>query len=123
MKLQLANSFMKRLLGLLEKVVVASSGIEYEHTFMVVDFGKKPNYEIILGRPFMCQMKMIQDWRCDFIYLCQPSATTCISLKDHSYKDVNYTPIRDMVSMIEKIDSLPSWLVHKELVCLCEIKK
>ena len=62
MKLQLADGFMKRLLGLLEKVVVTFGGIEYEHTFAVVDFGKEPNYKIILGRPFMRQMKMIQDW-------------------------------------------------------------
>ena len=48
MKLQLADGF-KRLLGLLEKFVVTSCGIEYEHTFVVVDFGKGPNYEIILG--------------------------------------------------------------------------
>ena len=61
MKLQLADGFMERLLGLLEKVVVTSYGIEYEHTFAVVDCGKEPNYEIILGRPFMRQMKMIQD--------------------------------------------------------------
>ena len=61
MKLQLADGLMERPLGLLEKVVVASCGIEYEHTFAVVDFGKEPNYEIILGRPFMHQMKMIQD--------------------------------------------------------------
>ena len=50
MKLQLVDSFMERLLGLLQKVVVISCGIEYEHTFAVVDFGKEPNYEIILGR-------------------------------------------------------------------------
>ena len=61
MKLHLVDRFMKRPLGLLEKVVVTSCGIKYEHTFGVVDFGKEPNYEIILGRPFMCQMKMIQD--------------------------------------------------------------
>ena len=28
-----------------------------------------------------------------------------------------------MVSVIEKTDSLPSWLVHKEPVWLCEIKE
>ena len=48
-------------IGLLEKIIVTSCGIEYEHTFAIVDFGKKPNYEIILGRPFMRQLKMIQD--------------------------------------------------------------
>ena len=59
MKLQLAHGFMERPLGLLEKVVVTSCGIEYEHTFAMVNFGKKPNYEIILGRQFMRQTKMI----------------------------------------------------------------
>ena len=28
-----------------------------------------------------------------------------------------------MVFVIEKIDSLPSWLVHKEPIWLCEIKE
>ncbi|MCO5560551.1 hypothetical protein L7F22_014166 [Adiantum nelumboides] len=57
MKLQLANGFMESPIGLLEKTIVTSCGIEYEHTFAVVDFGRKPNYEIILGRPFMRQLK------------------------------------------------------------------
>ena len=84
-------------------------------SFVEVDFGKGPNYEIILGRPFMHLMKMIQYWGYHFIYQHYPSTTTHISLKE-SYKDTNYTLVRDMVSMIEKAHSLPSWLVHKELV-------
>ena len=68
-------------------------------------------------------MKLIQDWGHDFIYLCQPSAINFIGLKDHSYKDVNYTPIRYMVSVIEKAKSLPSWLVHKEPIWLCEVNE
>ena len=68
-------------------------------------------------------MKMIQDWGYVFIYLCQTSTTTHISLKDHSYKDVNYTLVRDMVSMIEKVESLPSWLVHKEPIWFCEVNE
>ena len=60
-KLQLVDGFIEKPLCLLEKVVVTLCGIEYEHTFVVVNFGKKPNYEIILGRPFMRHMKMIQD--------------------------------------------------------------
>ena len=71
----------------------------------------------------MCQMKMIQDWGYDYIYLHQPSATTHISLKDHLYKDVDYTPISDMVFVIEKTNSLPSLLVHKEPIWLCEGKE
>ena len=53
MKLQLGDVFIESSIGLLEKIVVTSCGIEYEHTFAVVEFGRKPNYEIILGRPFM----------------------------------------------------------------------
>ena len=41
MKLQLANYFIKSPIGLLEWVVVTSNGIEYEHTFAVVNFGQK----------------------------------------------------------------------------------
>ena len=61
MKLQLVDGFIESPIGLLEKLVASSCRIEYEHTFAVVDFGKKPNYKIILGCPFMCQLKMIQD--------------------------------------------------------------
>ena len=61
LKLQLTDSFKESPMGLLEKMVVTSCGIEYKHTFAVVDFGKKPNCEIILGFPFMRQLKMIQD--------------------------------------------------------------
>ncbi len=49
MKLQLADGYMESPLGVLEEIIVTSCGIEYEHNFAVVDFGKKPNYEIILG--------------------------------------------------------------------------
>ena len=85
MKLQLADGYIE---SLLEKVVVTSCGVEYEHTFAVVDFGKDPNYNIILGRPFMRQLKMIQDWGFNYIYLRQQEAITRVNLKDHSYKDV-----------------------------------
>ena len=63
MKLQLADGHIEKPIGLLEKVVVVTScGVEYEHTFVVgVDFGKRQNYGIILGRPFRRQLKMIQD--------------------------------------------------------------
>ena len=60
-ELQLANGYIESPIGLLEKVIVTSCVIEYKHTFVVVNFGKKPNYEIILGCPFMQQLKMIQD--------------------------------------------------------------
>ena len=59
MKLQLANGYIESPIGLLENVVVTSCGIEYEHTFLMVELGKKPNYGIILGLPLMRKLKMI----------------------------------------------------------------
>ena len=53
MKLQLVDGSIERPIGLLEKVIVTACGFEHEHTFSVVDFEKSPNYDIILGRPFM----------------------------------------------------------------------
>ena len=53
--MQLVDGSLENPMGLLENVIVKSCGIEYEHTFAIVDFGKNPNYEVILGRPFMCQ--------------------------------------------------------------------
>ena len=71
MKFQLADGHTERPIGLLEGAVVASCGVEYEHTFAIVDFGKNPNYDIILGRPFMIHLKLIQDWGFNYIYLKQ----------------------------------------------------
>ena len=120
MKLQLADGYIESPIGLLEKVIVTSCKIEYKHTFVVVDFGKKPNYEIILGCPFMRQLKMIQDWGYNYIYLRHPNATTRIDLRDHSYKDVVNTPVRDMVSTIVHEDLVPSWLVNRRPLWLSE---
>ena len=53
-----ADGCIEKPLGLLKRVIVTSCGVEYEHTFAVVDFGKKPNYDIILGRQFMRHLKM-----------------------------------------------------------------
>ena len=40
-------------------------------------------------------------------------------MRDHSYKDVLNTPVRDMVSTIGQEDTIPSWLVHKDPLGLC----
>ena len=109
MKLQLADGYVERPMGLLEKVVVSSCNIEYEHTFAVVDFGTKPNYKIILGLPFMRQLKMIQDWGYNYLYLKQPNAMTQNDLKDHSFHDVRNTPVRDFETSTME-DTTPSWL-------------
>ena len=98
MKLQLADGYIEKSIGLLEKVVVSSCGVEYEHTFAIVNFGKSSNYDIILGRPFMRQLKMIQDWGFNYIYLRQQQAVTRINLSNHSYRDVARTPVEDFES-------------------------
>ena len=69
MNLQLADGSLENPIGLLENVTVKSYGIEYEHTFAIVDFGKNTNYKVILGRPFMKQFKMVQDWGYNYLYL------------------------------------------------------
>ena len=69
MKLQLADGYIEESLGLFKCVVVTSCGIEYKHTFVVVDFGKKSTYDVVLGRTFMRQLKLIQDWGYNYIYL------------------------------------------------------
>ena len=38
MKLQLTDGYIESPIGLLEKVIVTSCGIEYKHTFVVVNF-------------------------------------------------------------------------------------
>ena len=46
----------------------------------------------------MRQLRMIQDWGFNYIYLQQNEAITRISLIDHSYRDVARTPIEDYES-------------------------
>ena len=105
----------------MEKVITTSCKIEYKHTFMVVDFGNKSNYEIILGFPFMPQLKMIQDWGYNYIYLRYAHATTCIYLKDHSYKNVVHPPVIDKVLIARLEDLVPSWLVNGHPLWLSEV--
>ena len=91
MKLQLANGHIQRPIGLLEIVLVTTCGIKYEHTFVVVDFGQNPKYDVILGQLFMRQLKMIQDWGFNYIYLWQESSTRQIYMRDHSFRDIAKT--------------------------------
>ena len=69
MGLQLADGEVKYPIGLLEDSSISICGIEIAHTFAVVDFGPETNYEIILGRPFMRQMLVVQDWGYNRLYL------------------------------------------------------
>lgn len=119
MKLQLADGHIERPLGLLEGAVVTSCGVEYEHTFAIVDFGKSPKYNIILGRPFMRQLKMIQDWGFNYIYLRQQEAITRININDHSYRDVARTPVEDFESATITASSRPSWVKSTPELWMC----
>ena len=56
-------------LGLLEGVLITTCGIKFIHIFVVVDFGGKIAYGIILLRPFIRQIRMIQDWGSNHLYL------------------------------------------------------
>ena len=49
MNLQLADGSLESPIGLLEDVKVKSCGIEYLHTFPIVNFGKGTSYKEILG--------------------------------------------------------------------------
>ena len=108
MNLQLADGSLENPIGVLENVTVKLCGIEYVHTFAIVDFGSGANYEVILGRPFMRQFKMIQDWGYNYLYLRQESAITRVNLKNHSYRDVTYSPV-------EEFDSASSEVSHSTL--------
>ncbi len=98
MQLQLADGKMAKPLGMLEHVTVTSCGIAFEHTFAIVDFGRDPNYEIILGRPFMRQLLVIQDWGYNYLYLRHDGVTTRVNLSTHEFRDVAKLPIAEFES-------------------------
>ena len=87
-ELKLANGNLEHPLGMLENVLVESCGVKYIHSFAIVDFGQDPSYEVILGRPFMCQLQVIQDWGFDYLYLRHDDITTRVNLVDYTYRDV-----------------------------------
>ena len=84
MNLQLADGKLENPIGILENVSLTSCGIEYTHSFAVVDFGQEANYELILGRTLMRQFSMVQDWGYDYIYLRHKCAITRVNLKNHA---------------------------------------
>ena len=98
MDLQLADGNLERPLGLLENVVIKTCGIKFEHTFAIVDFGQDPSYEVILGRPFMRQLMVLEDWGYDYLYLRHEDVTTRVNLKDHTFRDVTRTPVEEFES-------------------------
>ena len=95
MNLQLADGSLNNPIGIVEDITMESCGIEYKHTFSIVDFGVNTNYKIILGQTFMCQFKMLQDWGFDYLYLRQETSITRVNLKNHSYRNVTALPIEE----------------------------
>ena len=108
LKLQVVDGNLEPPLGLLEGVSITPCGIKFIHTFVVIDFRRKTAYDIILGRPFMRQIKMIQDWGSNHLYLRHSNAITKVSTIDHSYKDVCETPIREYDSITSQSQA-PAW--------------
>ena len=115
-KLRLADGIIKVPIGLLERVIATSCRVRYEHTFVVIDFGKSSKIDIILGRPFMRQLKMIQDWGSNYVYLRQPKAITRINLIDHSYQNVTKTPVEEFEVISIGDDSRRSFLGQHEVL-------
>ena len=95
MNLQLADGSLNNSIGIVEDITVESCGIEYEHTFAIVDFGVNTNYKVILGQTFLRQFKMLQDWGFDYLYLRQETSITRVNLKNHSYRNVMALPIEE----------------------------
>ena len=69
MILQLVDRVITYPMGLLEGVQVKFCGIDFDHSFVVVDFKQETNYEVILGRPFMHQLLVVQDCGYNHLYL------------------------------------------------------
>ena len=114
----MADKHIQRPIGLLERVLVTTYEIEYEHTFAVIDFGQNPNYNVILGRTFTRQLKMIQDWGFDYIYLWQDTSITRVNMRNHSFKDVAKTPIEDFESATTSYVK-PSWIGKPNYLWMC----
>ena len=99
--------------------MVTSCGIEYEHTFIIVDFGKRKNNDIILGRPFKRQLKMVQDWGYNYIYLRNDDVTTRVNMKTHKYRDVTRTPVEEFDSATVIESTVPSWIGKPRELWMC----
>ncbi|MCO5571753.1 hypothetical protein L7F22_025501 [Adiantum nelumboides] len=85
----------------------------------MVDFGKTNNFDIILGQPFMRQLKMIQDWGYEQIYLRHKELVTKINMKNHSYRDVAKTPVQEFDSTTVNGKEVPAWMQTKAHVWMC----
>ncbi len=67
---KMANVTNAKPIGMLKDLKLKVLGHKVRHTFIVMDFSKHPmSYEMILGRPFMRDAKMVHDWSKNHVYL------------------------------------------------------
>ncbi|MCO5546848.1 hypothetical protein L7F22_000285 [Adiantum nelumboides] len=126
MQLRLADGKMAKPLGIMEYVSVTScGGIKYEHSFVIVDFETHPNYEVILGRPFMRQLMVIQDWGYNYLYLRHDGVTTRVNLSTHEYRDVAKLPVADFESATtsKALGSKSNQSEEGDIFLLCDFEK
>ena len=68
----------------------------------------------------MRQLKMVQDWGYDYIYLRHIETTTRINLKDHSYCDVMMrTPVEDFESATQRSSEGFTWKSKPQAIWMC----
>ena len=119
MSLQLTDGSLNTPLKLVEDITMESCGIQYSHTFAIVDFGESTNYEVILGRPFMRQFKMLQDWGFDYLYLRQETSVTRVNLKNHSYRNGTALPMEEFDSASSEGSFSNQSSIDKQNVWMC----
>ena len=95
MKLQLDDRHLENPLRVLEGVSITACGIKFIHTFAVVNFGKEIAYDIILGRPSMRQIRLIQNWGSNHLYLRHSNGMMRVSTINHYFKDVKQTLLEE----------------------------
>ena len=110
MGLQLADGEVEYLIGLLEDTIISICETKITHTFAVVDFGPDTYYKVILGRPFMCQMIVVQYWGYTRLYFRHQENIIWVNLDDRSYKDVIKTAIED----VDTTSFDPIWEITSE---------
>ena len=67
----------------------------------------------------MRQLKMVQDWGFDYIYLRHMENVTRINLRDHSYRDVNRMPVEDFDSATGEESEVLASLNSKAHLWMC----
>ena len=119
MKLHVANGHLAKLMGLLAHVVLSTCGIVFVYTLAIVDFGLKSTYDIILSRPFMRQLKMIQGWGSNHIYLKGKQGATRVEIVDHSYQGVAKIPLVDYDTHTSSNSKLSAWQQARAQFWMC----